>query len=170
MYKKYFPKRPIWVLSRLFEDETLDKHNVRRINLDDKLLKYPLSAKDLVKGDGALVIFDDIDTIPDKEINKEVHRVRDDLLEVGRHDNISVISTGHQLMDYKKTRNLLNEASAITMFPKSGSQYHITRFLKTYCGLNTSQTKKILDLPSRWVTIYKNYPNYVLYSTGAILL
>ena len=171
-YKRLFPEQPIWVFSRLNEDVILDKYNVKRIILDKGLIEgEPINASEFLEGNkGALVIFDDIDTIPDQKINKEVHRIRDDLLEVGRHDNVSVLSTGHQLMDYKRTRNLLNEASAVTFFPKSGSQYHITRFLKVYCGIPTEGIKKILALPSRWVTIYKTYPMYVLHQRGAFLL
>ncbi len=171
LYKKIYKKRPVWVFSRLDADEALDKYKVKRIGLDEGLLEDPMSAEDFTKGsDGALVIFDDIDTIPNKDINKEVHRLRDDLLETGRHENVSVISTGHQLMDYKKTRNLLNEATAVTVFPKSGSGYHIARFLKVYCGMDKKNIQKIMNLPSRWVTIYKSYPIYVLHEKGAILI
>jgi hypothetical protein len=170
LYKKMYKGNPVWVFSRLNKDKALDKYKVNRIILDEGLLEEPMEAKDLTKGKGALVIFDDIDTIPDKDINKEVHRLRDDLLETGRHDKIFVISTGHQLMDYKKTRTLLNEASAVTFFPYSGSKYHIKRFLKVYCGLDNKTIDKIISLPSRWVTIYKRYPMYVLHEKGCLLL
>jgi len=170
LYKQMFPKRNIWVFSRLTEDKELDKHDVNRILLDKGIVENPIDPEELSNGNGALCIFDDIDTIADKKINEAVHKLRDDLLETGRHQKISTISTGHQLMDYKKTRTLLNEASFVTFFPQSGSSYHIRRFLKIYCGLDNKNIEKIMALPSRWVTIYKVYPMYVISEKNCYLI
>lgn len=171
-YKKFFPKREIFVFSRLKEDEVLDKHSVTRVEIDDQLLDEPMNPKEFVEESkyGALVIFDDIASIPDKDLNKEIHRIRDDLLEVGRHHNISVISTSHMLMDYKKTRNLLNEASAVVFFPKTSSKYHINRYLKVYGGLSAKEIEKIMSLNSRWVYHRKNVPQLIMYEKGCFLL
>lgn len=171
LYKKLNKNNPVWLFSSVNDDKSLENLDINVIALDDGLLKNGgmESSEFLQKGDGAMVIFDDIDTIKDKDINVEVHRIRDNLLETGRHKNISVVSTGHQLMDYKKTRTILNEATGVVFFPKSGSQYHITRFLKVYCGFSPPQIKKILSLNSRWIFVNKSYPNYVLYQHGAII-
>lgn len=171
-YKKFFPKREIFVFSRLKEDPVLDKHGVTRIEIDDDLLDNKMEPKEFVEESkyGALVIFDDIASIPDKELNKEVHRIRDDLLEVGRHHNISVISTSHMLMNYKQTRNLLNEASAVVFFPKTSSKYHINRYLKVYGGMSNKEIEKIMSLNSRWVYHRKNVPQLIMYEKGCFLL
>lgn len=171
LYKKLNKNNSIWLFSSVNEDKALEGLDVNQMALDKGLLKDGgMEASEFIeKGDGAMVIFDDIDMIKDKEINKEVHRIRDTLLETGRHKNISVVCTGHQLMDYKKTRTVLNEATGVVFFPKAGSQYHITRFLKVYCGFSSDQIKKILSLNSRWIFVNKSYPNYVLYQHGAII-
>jgi hypothetical protein len=171
LYKEMYPDNPVWLFSRLDADEALDKYKIRRISLDEGLLDNPMSAADFVKkSPGALVVFDDIDTIPDKDINKEVHRIRDDLLETGRHETVSVISTSHLIMNYNKTRNILNEASAVTFYPRSSGTYHIKRFLKVYAGLDNKMIEKVMNYPSRWITLYKNYPMYILHEKGALLL
>ena len=149
------------------EDEVLDKFNPTRIQINEELLENPIQPEEL---QNSLVIFDDIDTIPDKKLNEAVRSLRDDLLETGRSYNIYMCNTSHQLMNYKHTRTLLNESTAVTFFPKSGSSYHIKRFLKEYCGLEKKQIQKILELPSRWVTINKVYPCFILYEKGAFLL
>jgi len=103
------------------------------------------------------------------ELNKEVHRIRDDLIQTGRSKNVSVVSTGHQLMDYKKTRNLLTEAHAVVFYPTCGA-YHIERYLKTYAGLSREMIKKILALKSRWIYFHKNFPQYIISQHKAFLV
>ena len=59
---------------------------------------------------------------------------------------------------------------SLTVFPKSGSSQQIRYCLKQYYGLNNKQINAILSLPSRWITIYKNYPMCVLYEKGAFVI
>lgn len=166
-YKNTFPKNKVYVFSRLSSDPVLDKLKIIRIRIDEELVENPIQPNEL---ENSLVLFDDIDTIPEKQINTEIMKLRDDILQTGRHSNIYVVSTSHQLMNYKHTRSLLNEATTVTFFIKSGSTYHIKRFLKEYCGLSVDQIQFLMNLPSRWVTISKSYPMYVLYQTGVYLL
>lgn len=74
------------------------------------------------------------------------------------------------LMNYKLTRSMINESSEITFYPRSGSTYQISNFLKTYIGLTPTQIQRILNLPSRWVTVHKSYPTYVFHEKGAYLV
>ncbi len=170
MFKKQHKGANVWVFSRVEEDKALDKHNVKRIILDDGILEDPIDPAELSEGKPTLVIFDDIDTIRDKDIREETLRLRDDILETGRHDNITSISTNHLIMDYKKTRTLLNEVKFVTIFPQSGTSYHIKRLLKEYVGLDKHMINKIMSLPSRWVTVYKVAPMLVLYERGCFLI
>ncbi len=166
-FKKIFHDWPIFIFSNVEKDEVLDKLKPCRIKLDEELVNDPIEAKELIN---SICVFDDIDTITNKSVNEAVRKLRDKLLETGRHESVYMICTSHQLMNYKHTRTLLNEATAVTFFPQSGSTYHIKRFLKEYCGLEEKQIRRILMLPSRWVTIGKLYPMYVLYEKGCYLL
>lgn len=167
-YKKMFPDNYVFMLSRLTEDKSLDDNkHIKRIQINDDLLNDPIDNSEL---ENSAIIFDDIDTIKDKELREYVQYLRDDLLETGRHEKVTMLCTSHLLMDYKKTRTLLNESTSVTFFPKSGTTYHIIRFLKTYCGLNKKQVERILSLPSRWITISKVAPMWILYNQGCYLL
>jgi hypothetical protein len=116
------------------------------------------------------VIFDDIDAISDKKVKQAVMDFRSQILLTGRHYNISVLSTSHMICDYRATREQINESHFITFYPAGGANYHIKRFLKEYCGLKQNDITKILGLPSRWVTVHKNYPMYVLSKDHAFML
>lgn len=167
-YKRQYPKRDVYILSRVENDATLEANDdIIHVTMDEDLVDDPIQNEDLAK---SAVIFDDIDTLQDKDILKCVTHLRDDLLETGRHNKVTMLCTSHLLMDYKKTRTLLNEATSVTFFPRSGSTYHIQRFLKVYCGFTPAQIERALSLPSRWVTVTKVAPMRVLYCQGCYLL
>jgi hypothetical protein len=42
--------------------------------------------------------------------------------------------------------------------------------LKNYCGFDNKTIDKILNLPSRWVLIGKQYPLYILHEKGVELI
>ncbi len=170
LFKQQHPKAKVWMFSRVDKDAAIDKYGVNRITLDEGLVESPITPSELSGGKPTLVIFDDIDTIRDKKIKENVCGLRDDILETGRHDNITSISTNHIICDYKNTKRLLNEAKYITLFPKSGSTFHIKRVLKEYVGLDQATIKKILSLDSRWVTVYKVAPMLVIYERGCFLI
>lgn len=74
------------------------------------------------------------------------------------------------ISNYRSTRQILNEATSITFFPKSSGTYHIKNYLKTYAGLDKSQIQKILKISSRWITIYRTYPSYIVWEHGISIL
>ncbi len=118
----------------------------------------------------SICVFDDIDTIQPKKLAIACQALRNDLLQCGRKENIKVIATSHQLMNYKLTRDLLNSCNKIVFFPRGTSPYHITRFLLTYIGLDKKTASFVMKIPSRWIMIEKNYPSYLLYEHGCIIL
>jgi hypothetical protein len=166
-YKKMFRDNDIYLFSSILKDRVLDKHDPTRITLDEDLIQDPIHPEEI---EDSLAVFDDTDTIRDARLRNSIVQFRDWLLEQGRHFDIRMVITSHLLSNYKATRRVLNEATAVVVFPKSGSgTYHIKRFLNTYCGFDKKQIKKFLNLPSRWVAIYRSYPQYVLYEKGAYL-
>jgi len=167
-YKKLFPKNRVFVISRHDEDEVIDRiKGVKRLILDDDLLDAEIDIKDL---SDSLVIMDDIDTIPDKKIQKLVANLRDDLLENARHYSIYMCCVSHQILNYKHTRHLILESDAIVFFPRSGG-YQIKRFLKEYGGLDRHKIDMIMKLPSRWCMLNKNtYPNTLISENDIYIL
>jgi hypothetical protein len=165
--KKVYPQRDIFLFSDVSEDPVLDVLRPNRIKLDNSFLDMDITPKTL---ENSIVVFDDIDSIENKKIKEKVGGLRDSLLKRGRHENISTICTNHLLTDYKHTRIVLNEVNSITMFPRSGSSHAIKYTMKHYCGLSTKQIDKIFEVPSRWVSIHKHFPVYMMHEKGIELL
>ena len=164
-YKKMFPENEVYVFSTVEEDEALDKHDPIRVDLHE-----------LVEGvnpydyEYSLCVFDDVDSITETPIRNSVIALRGWLLEQGRHIKARMLCTSHILMNYKSTRRLLNEATAVVMFPKAGSTYQIKKFLEKYVGMDSKDITKLLRLDSRWVAVYKTYPTFIMYEKGVYLL
>lgn len=166
-FKKTFPKKNIFLFSALHEDPILDKYKPTRVVINEDLLINPIKPEDL---QGSFCIFDDIDQIRNKKIRKEIYSMIEEILCNGAHNKISIAVTHHLMTNYKETRTILNEASSITFFPKGGSAQQIKYTLKNYYGLSKKQIQEILNLPSRWVTLFRCYPQVILYSKGLYLL
>jgi hypothetical protein len=170
-YSEINPKKKIIIFSRVSKDPAFDKKfkNLRRFAIDETLLD-PETAVDIERDlCNSMVIFDDINTINNKALRNAVLQIQTDILETGRHPNIDIISTNHLLMDYNKTRTLLNEAHFVTFFIGTGS-YHNKRFLKEYAGCDKKMIDRILKAKSRWITIKKTFPMYVLTENEIFML
>ncbi len=162
IWKFMFPKRKFFLFSNVTKDKCLDKLNPIRIHLDENFVEDPLDIKMLRK---SICLFDDVDFIKNKKIKTAVTDLRDSLLGEGRHEDIYVLTTAHVATDGKATRLSLAEASSITLFPHTDS-YHVGRVLKTYCGLSEKVVKYISELPSRWITVNKRYPLFIMHENG----
>lgn len=166
--KKKFKNRHIFVFSRVEEDEPIDRHDPVRIPLDRETFdENPLVPEDF---EDSILIFDDIDTIMDKPLLKYLQNFRDDLLECGRHYNITTISTTHQILNFHETRKLLNEANGIVIFPKATGNYQLKGFLERYMGMDKDEIQEVRKLPSRWVYFNKEYPMYMIHQKGVVIL
>lgn len=170
-YKKENPKNEIYIFSRKSNDIALDHLKPIWVSIDDELLENPIDITKEVEKGGCCFLFDDYNTIQDKELRECVSNLMHDIMEVGRAYNICCVITNHLINgDNKKDmRTIFNEAHTITIFPKGGNIYGIRYMLKNYIGYDKSVIERILKLNSRWCTIYKHYPNYVLYENGAFI-
>jgi len=168
-YMKQFPDRDVYLVSKLEEDDTLDSMKGRKcIRLKPaKLVEEPL--KDLTLLKDSLIIFDDYDTFLGKEM-KVIQQLIDDIAIMGRHNNITMLCLTHYLTNYSKTRLLLTEATHIVVYPLSTGAHALNYLLKTYLGLEKDEIQAIRKGGSRWVCLYKNYPNYCITETEAFLL
>lgn len=162
-YRYMFPENRIAIFSRKTEDKNLDgcvKGGIERIKLDEDLLN--LDTIDLINEFAdSVVIFDDIATIPDDEIRSKVYKIQNDLITVGRDKNIYVMATNHQIRDGYKTRELLNEATHIVLFPGS-NQGKINTFLKKAMDFDKHTIETIKKLDTRWIDIHTRYPCYII--------
>lgn len=159
------PKRPIFIISRLTEDPAFDDIPcVERIPADI-VLQDNLTMDSFPQD--CCVVFDDVETLNDDKVKKAVQKLRADLLETGRHKNIYVMMTNHNLCDGMATRTALAESHIITVFPRGCSLQQLRYVCKTYLGMDKKEIDHFIKLPSRWVSYVKTYPGCVIFSTGA---
>lgn len=166
-YHTMFPKNVIYLFSKKDEDAAFDKYKyITRILLDDSFLEGdPLSYKDFKN---SLMIFDDIDTL-EGQIFKEISQLRSDVLQLGRSSHINVCITTHIACNYGKTKEIINESTHYVIF-RGCNKLNTSRLLTQYVGIDPKKLQDIWNLPSRWTLISKNYPTYILYSSGCFLI
>jgi len=167
-YQKQFKGRPVYLVSKLKEDETLDGMTEKPLRLNiEKLMATPM--KDLEPLRETLVIFDDYDTLQGKEA-KAVQTLIDDICIMGRHTITSILILSHHLSNYKSTRLCLTEATHFVVYPQSTGAHALNYFLKTYVGMGPKEVQAIKNTGSRWLTIHKNFPIYYITETEAGLI
>jgi len=106
----------------------------------------------------SLFVFDDIEHITPDEAKKLLQKFKAYIMQVGRSSQIDIVLCNHMQMNYKETRDELNECTAVVMFPKSATIYHMQRYLKTHLGLDAVQVNRIINSHYRWVMLYKQHP------------
>lgn len=156
-YKKLFPDRECYLISKLGEDSTLDALKfLKRINIQTFIDDYP----ELDEFQDCLVIFDDYDTLTGNA-EKVVGKLIDDLATMGRHTNTTMLCLSHYLTNYKKTRLLLNEATHIVVYPMATSFHALGYLLKTHIGMTKDDVRDLKKM-GRWVCVYKHYPQWLV--------
>lgn len=163
-YHHMFPDNPIYLISYLEKDETLDEYDqvkrVKAFTVDflDNCMKIDL--EDLRD---SLVIFDDIDSIHNKHVKDKIYGFLAKLLRVGRHQNISVIYSGHELYSEHNLKYILNESHTITWFPKFLNFKKSEYLLSEYFGLSKLQKEKISNIKdSRFITYMKGSDKIIM--------
>ena len=169
LINKYQKKRDIFIFSDVEYDDAFDKglKNVQRISLDESLIDDPITPEELKD---SVCVFDDIDSIQNKQLKKTIYTLMNSLYRRGRHENITTISTTHNITDYTKSRVPINESSLIVLFCRSGSTAGQKYILERYCGLDKSVIKDIMKVKSRSIQIHKSYPQFYSLSKGIKLI
>lgn len=159
-YKKIYPDNPIYLFSAIpYEGEKDDYKEIKpdRIKIDEKI--KDLDAKDF---DNCCVVFDDMDCYKDKKVMNIVSKLRDEMLETGRHHKTTLIITYHQPTNFTDTRRIISEATAVVYFPYTATG-KVRNLLENYLDLSKEQVDKLSDCGSRWVMIRKSVvPNVII--------
>jgi hypothetical protein len=134
------------------------------IPLDEHV--FELKTDDFTK---SLVIFDDIDVVPDKKMRDHIIAIRTDILQAGRKKFIDIMNSSHLVLDFNKTRQSITESTVCVVFPTSGMQIQISRLLSNYVGLDKNQIQRIKSI-QKWIAIYTIAPRILVHSHGAFVL
>jgi hypothetical protein len=161
-YHKLNPDRPLYLISKLEEDDTIDKVKapLKRIPVEKFIETFNINAFN-----NCLIFFDDYDTLPEK-ISKSIQEIIKDIAIMGRkhnetQGNITMLLATHYLTNYSKTRLILNEATHFIIYPQNTSHYQLKYLLQNYVGLDEKETKKLKKL-GRWVCFKVGYPQYMI--------
>jgi hypothetical protein len=166
-YKKFFPNREIYLISKLEHDDTLDNMKIgkpKRLNVQSLVDDYP----DINEFKECLLIVDDYDTFEPKVL-KVVQRLIDDICIQGRHTVTSLVTISHHISNYKATRLQINESSHFVLYPQSTSFHALKYLLSTHLGLAKEDVQEMKKM-GRWVCIAKNYPQYLISEHTAKIL
>jgi ABC-type dipeptide/oligopeptide/nickel transport system ATPase component len=159
-YKLLYPKNPIYLLSYLSDDTSIDRvKGIQRIQLNDDFLEETIECEDLKN---SLTIWDDVDCITDKKMKLKLKELLIKILNTGRHTNTSLIYLSHIACNGVETKPLLNEASSITFFNQTLGGRTKSYLLNQYLGLNKKQIEAIDNIEGRAITILKTYPMVVI--------
>lgn len=162
-YQKMYPDRPVYLISKLDSDETIDSMEKPAIRMDYKT--FVDDPPDINRMANSMVIFDDYDVIGGKE-GEAVQTLIDDIATMGRKHGddqgcISMLCLTHALTNYKKTRVLLNECDMYVVYPQNTNAKGLQYLLGTYMGLDKDIIKRMKRM-GRYVVCSKNYPQFII--------
>lgn len=168
-FNRCFPSAPVFIFSVVPEDKAFTMKNQQRIQVDEQFVADPIAVNELAN---SLVIFDDIDHIPEEGgLRAACYKLRDQILEIGRHQRIYMCITSHELFGGKKKTSVMKrEATCIVMFPAAGMNAQYTQYLKAEHMLTPKQIKDMLSIKSHWVALYGHAPKAVLSERKAYIL
>ena len=171
-FMKKYPDAPILLFSSKNEDKALDSiTKISRVEIDHDIYINPFTLQEISShGKPTLCIFDDIEDFKNKKINKEVERLRDEIMRNGRSYGIYSIFVHHNPCDYKATRNMIFEANKVVIFPKRSGQGTYNYLMEKKLLLNKETIEMLNNLKSKYVCINKQIPKSIVSDKYIILL
>jgi len=159
-YKKQHPQNPVYLLSYVDSDNSIERvKDIERIKLDEEFLATDLNADDFAN---SLIIFDDCDCISSKPMKLKLKDLLGKLLNTGRHAAASVIYLSHIACGGLETKGILNECHSLTFFPASLGGRSRNYLLNQYLGFSKKQIEAIDDIPGRAITVVKSFPMVIV--------
>jgi hypothetical protein len=154
-YKVIHKKRPVYLFSALKEDPTIDQiKGLLRIDLNsDFLADEEITVADFAN---SCVIFDDTDVLKNKLIRDKVNHILDEILQTGRHHEITCLITKHTTCNGPDTKIILAESHQFVLFINGLGNKTLKYLLDNYLGLDKDQIKKIKKTKGRWVAINRS--------------
>ena len=158
-FLKYNRPRHIFLMSPIFDDPAFKKLKPEPVHIDlatyEQEFEKPFEIEDFPKG--SCILMDDIDS---SEQAKMYQKVKVQLLERGRHLEVSTIIISHVALAgaTKHAISQLLECEFFVIFGKA-NRAHAEKLLRRYVGTTNEQTEIILDMNSRGCLIKKITPS-----------
>ncbi|MBO7209398.1 MAG: AAA family ATPase [Methanobrevibacter sp.] len=157
-----------------------DIKRLYKIKMEPENLKNITLSAIRARSKHPLLLFDDVDKIRRKDVQKLVFAIMEDALANGRghkhHDgegDVHVIITSHCLNDYVKTKYSLENSDYVALFPASTTYSQMKRMFDKL-GLSKEECEFIMKLGKRGdfrsIIIRKVAPMYILYGNTITLI
>lgn len=170
LFMQIYPEARIMLFSSKSTDKLLDDLNIERMHIDDDTVidKYTL---DDLTGDSkpSLCIFDDIEDFPSAKINKEISRLRDEVMRNGRSYGIYSLFVHHDPCNYKETKSQIFECNKVVIFPKRCGRGLYNYLLEKKLHLTKKDVAVVCELKSTYVCINKGANKYFISDKYIIL-
>lgn len=158
-YNKMYPDRTIYMFSSKLTDEAFnDVDNLEYIELDELYNSGPLTQDDFKN---CLVVFDDVNSIPDKKLKDIIHKTREQLLTVGRSNNIDICCTHHKGKASTDSMMAIETGTHHIIFPRSNRAQNIG-YLKDKLQLDKKIIEELMNQKTRYIVISSVYPTYYI--------
>lgn len=157
-YSSEKPKSPVYIISNLDKDDTLDQTKAKLTKIDlNTFLESPPALEEFADETqkSSMIVFDDYEYNESKKINQCIESLINSVCMRGRHlgGGINAIFCPHNLVDSGKSKVMLNECTNYVVFPSRTVKRKLDYLLSEYAGLEPSQIKYICSVRSRWVCI-----------------
>ena len=153
-YNNRYPERKIYLFSEKNDDESFDDiKNLEIVDLED-MKNEPYCCEDLSM---SCCVFDDFDSISDKNIKQNVVKTLNTVLCVGRSYSITVLTTTHKLKANQLSMMAINESNYFTIFTRANKKQNYD-FIVDKLGIDKKTAETIVNQRSRTVTIRNHYP------------
>ena len=114
---------------------------------------------------GLLIIFDDIDAIPNNKENgylkRKVYELMNSIINNSRKHNINVIFTSHYCLDAKNTGTMISSCSNWVFFSQNMTA-QIEQCANKYFGFNKKQINALKELAKKgnthWISVNRTTP------------
>ncbi len=143
------------------EDPAFEGVDHERVKASVELNEIPINEL-CADVDGTLLIFDDVEAIPDKADRLALESFQGRALTTGRKHNAHVLSLVHRGADGKATKTSLLESNGLIVFPKHAGGANLRYMLETHFGLPAQIKDIIKDGFGRWVLIRNDAEPYIL--------
>jgi predicted ATP-dependent serine protease len=159
-YKKFYPKRAVYLISRKTEDSSLSSDIKNKYGFLSGKLQYTqititeesAALLDYTFFTESLVILDDALFQEKNTIKRSIEKFQNDILQLGRSLEISCLISKHVLNNGEDTRVLKAECHGVVVYPNHSDKNHIINYLKSRM-FSKDQINKILKTRSRYVYI-----------------
>jgi len=154
-YKSY----PVYLFcgSSLIDPAFENIKNLNTINIyDDNLFRLTME-----EFKECIVLYDDYESITDKNIKNFLDALLKSLLELSRKQHTIILTINHMTTNYNQTRHTIFESDTFCLFP-SANMNSVLKFLKNYMDFTKEQLEDIKSLKTRAIVVRKNAPRYLI--------